>query len=451
MEYMDKVGSVTAWAEFRLGDSCRKIGSGATPRGGSSVYLTQGDVALIRSQNIYNDGFHHDGLVYLSEEHANQLSNVIVLSEDVLLNITGDSVARVCQVDPDVLPARVNQHVAIIRANPEVLWPRYLRYFLVSPRIQAKMLSLAGAGATRNALTKGMIESFEIFAPRDIRQQQAIACILGALDDKIEVNRRMNGTLEAMARAIFQDWFVDFGPVRAKAAGQAPAGLAAAVAALFPARLVEVAGRVVPEGWEIASILTFAERLSGGTPKTSIAEYWDGGVKWVSAKDVREAQGGFVIETERTVSQKGIDNSSAKILSANTTVVTARGTVGSYCLLAEPMAINQTNYGLRSKVRGGDYFVFFSLANLVSWLQQNSYGTIFDTITTSTFEQSRVVYPGSAVVSGFDDAVAPLFERMRGSLYQSRTLAALRDALLPKLIAGEMRVADAERVVARCL
>ena len=99
------------WVSLRLGDVCEKIGSGATPRGGSKVYLEQGAVTLIRSQNIYNNEFAHNGLVYITPEHAEQLASVEVLPNDVLLNITGDSVARCCQVDPSVLPARVNQHV----------------------------------------------------------------------------------------------------------------------------------------------------------------------------------------------------------------------------------------------------------------------------------------------------------------------------------------------------
>ena len=96
------------WVPIHLGQVCAKIGSGATPRGGSDVYLQSGPYSLIRSQNVYNDGFHHDGLAYIGEEHAAELDGVEVHENDVLLNITGDSVARVCQVDPDVLPARVN-------------------------------------------------------------------------------------------------------------------------------------------------------------------------------------------------------------------------------------------------------------------------------------------------------------------------------------------------------
>ena len=112
--------SVTSgqWCEVTLGEVCTKIGSGTTPRGGRDVYFQDGPYTLIRRQNIYNDGFHRDDLAFIGQQHADELQSVEVLDGDVLLNITGDSVARVCQVAPDVLPARVNQHVAIIRPDP---------------------------------------------------------------------------------------------------------------------------------------------------------------------------------------------------------------------------------------------------------------------------------------------------------------------------------------------
>ena len=212
------VSSDEGWVSLRLGELCTKIGSGATPRGGKEVYLNEGPCSLIRSQNVYNNRFSRAGLVFITERMSTELNNVEVLPGDVLLNITGDSVARACQVPPDVLPARVNQHVAILRPDASKLSARFLRYFLVSPRTQTLLLSWARSGGTRNALTKGMIESLDICAPADVTVQRSIAHILGTLDDKIELNRRMNETLEAMARALFKSWFVDFDPVRAKAA-----------------------------------------------------------------------------------------------------------------------------------------------------------------------------------------------------------------------------------------
>ena len=263
------------WHEVELGDVCTKIGSGATPRGGQGVYLEDGPYALIRSQNIYNAGFTHDGLAFISDDQADALSHVEVLPNDVLLNITGDSVARVCQVDPQILPARVNQHVTIVRPDPEKLDPSFLRYYLAVPEVQGMLLSWAGSGGTRNALTKRMIESFVVRAPIDLLEQRAIARVLGALDDKIELNRRMNETLEEMARALFKSWFVDFEPVRAKMEGrwrrgESLPGLPADLYDLFPDRLVDSELGEIPEGWGVRGLgevveLAPSEPLKRGT------------------------------------------------------------------------------------------------------------------------------------------------------------------------------------------
>ncbi len=158
---------------IQLRDVCLKIGSGATPRGGKEAYKG-GATSLIRSQNIYNEGFHRDGLVYIDDDQSAELRNVEVRPNDVLLNITGDSVARCCQVAADVLPARVNQHVAIIRPEPKSLDARFLRYVLVSHEYQSRLLALASAGATRPALTKSMIEELDIPSP-PLAEQKAIA------------------------------------------------------------------------------------------------------------------------------------------------------------------------------------------------------------------------------------------------------------------------------------
>ena len=145
---------ISDWPKVRLGDYSVKIGSGSTPKGGASVYLENGETTFIRSQNIYNDGFKAEGLVYITEDAANKLKNVTIEKNDILLNITGDSVARVCLALEKYLPARVNQHVAIIRLNPQNFDQRYVRYQLTSPSIQNFLLSIAAVGATRNALTK---------------------------------------------------------------------------------------------------------------------------------------------------------------------------------------------------------------------------------------------------------------------------------------------------------
>ena len=243
------MGSDITWK--KLDELTSKIGSGATPRGGSSVYIDNG-VHLIRSQNVYNDGFSKDGLVCITDKHAEELSNVEVEEEDILLNITGASVGRLCQVPKEILPARVNQHVAIIRPNKNELDPLYLRYFLISSRMQEKILSYASAGATRQALTKSMIEDFRI-PMLPITEQRKIGKILNTFDLKIQANQKINNSLETIARAVFKSWFMDFDPVRAKMAGE-PYPLPDEIMALFPDELVDSELGMIPKGWEVKKV-----------------------------------------------------------------------------------------------------------------------------------------------------------------------------------------------------
>ena len=196
------------WEKIRLGDICSKIGSGATPKGGSTVYIKNG-TAFIRSQNVYNLFFDYNGLVYINEDAAQKLRGVTIEENDVLLNITGDSVARTCVVPSGLIPARVSQHVAIIRPDKSVLNPLFLNYYLSSPFMQSLMLGLAvGKGASRNAITKNMIANFEIPCP-PIEIQERIVDKLQPFDDLIENNQKQIKLLEEAAQRLYKEWFVD--------------------------------------------------------------------------------------------------------------------------------------------------------------------------------------------------------------------------------------------------
>jgi type I restriction enzyme S subunit len=296
-------------------------------------------------------------------------------------------------------------------------------------------------------------------------EQRAIAHILGTLDDKIELNRRMSETLEAMARALFKSWFVDFDPVRAKMEGRLPApqsgaarqagwrrgeslpGLPAHLYDLFPDRLVPSELGLIPEEWGVASFADTVEIIGGGTPKTSIAEYWNGDIPWFSVVDAPVEAQIWVVETEKRVTRAGIENSSTRILPVGTTIISARGTVGKVALVGVPMAMNQSCYGLRGKVGSHGFFNYFSTWQLISILQRQTHGSVFDTITRDTFAGVQVAAPPSVVVEAFEVGVGPILHRIRQGLIESHTLAALRDALLPKLISGELRVKDVERIL----
>lgn len=436
------------WRPFRLGDVCTKIGSGATPRGGSDVYLASGPYALIRSQNVYNDGFHHDGLAFIGERHASELANVEVLEGDVLLNITGDSVARACQVDPRVLPARVNQHVAIIRPDPEKLDPRFLRYFLVSREMQMKLLSWAGSGGTRNALTKGMIESFDVRAPKDIDEQRAVAHILGTLDDKIELNQRMSETLESMGRALFKLWFVDFDPVGAKAEGR-DAGLASSIADLFPSRFADSEAGNIPEGWIAGTVGRFSTPLSGGTPSKNDSTLWGQDIPWITPKGMTSVH---VDDADEYVTARALGNGT-RLAPKGATLVMVRG-MGLHQKVRVSQARRDVAFNQDVKAlvpRGIDAtLLLFALLDaqdaLLQRVESSGHGT--GRLPTDLLMAHPVTMPQGPLRERLSAVFCSINDRIALAKEESRTLAALRDALLPKLISGELRVNDAVKSMA---
>lgn len=434
--------------KIKLGAVCSKIGSGATPRGGQEAYKG-GATSLIRSQNIYNDGFHRDGLAYIDDKQAADLSNVVVQLGDVLLNITGDSVARCCQVAADVLPARVNQHVTIIRPRPEELDASFLRYVLVSNPVQEHLLSLASAGATRNALTKGMIEALEINAP-SLAEQKTIAAVLNALDDKIELNRRMSATLEATTKTLFQNWFVDFGPVHAKLAGRKDNELDSKIAALFPASFHDSPIGPVPKGWKVERFdahITAERGLSykgeglredgTGLPMHNLNSVYEGGgykhegIKYY-AGEYREKhllEPGDMIVTN---TEQGFDH-----------LLIGHAAIVPKCYGPQGLFSHHI-YRVRQKPASPfspHYLVeLFNNRRWHYWISGFSNGTTINMLPMDALEMPMLVVPPVELVKAFTALAEAAHLQIEDNKQQSRTLANLRDTLLPKLLSGEIAV-----------
>jgi type I restriction enzyme, S subunit len=340
-------------------------------------------------------------------------------------------------------PVTFESHVTRVRLAPSVADSQFYFYYFQSPHGRAAIRSIVEQGAGAAGIRGSDLKTLEV-EWCDVEEQSRVAEILSILDDKIELNRRMNETLEGIARAIFKSWFVDFDPVRAKASGEAPEsicqrlGLTPDLLALFPDLLVDSELGEIPEGWEVKPFSETVQIIGGGTPKTSVAGYWGGNIPWFSVVDAPAESDVFVIDTEKKITQAGLDNSSARILPVGTTIISARGTVGKVALVGVPMAMNQSCYGLRG-FDGGAFFTYYATRELVSTLKQHSHGAVFDTITRDTFSGVCVI-TFQPVAAAFETVVAPLMEKIKANSIQGRTLAELRDALLPKLLSGELRV-----------
>ena len=452
------------WSFVRLKDYCTKIGSGSTPRGGANVYLDSGNVCLIRSQNIYNDGFSENGLVFISDSDAEKLNNVEIELNDVLINITGDSVARVCLAPKDKLPARVNQHVAIIRTVKNELDPKFVRYFLTDNNTQNHLLTLAGTGATRNALTKGMLEEFLVPKP-DILIQKKISKILSDLDEKIHLNNQINQTLESIAQTIFKSWYIDFDPVRAKIAaklegadpeiaamcvisGKSEAELKQmpdddfaelqATAALFPDELVESELGEVPKGWDAITLGNFLEIKRGGSPRPIQNFMAPTGYPWVKIADATADPSPFLFKTKEFIIKEGLRKT--VYLKKGSLILTNSATPGLPKFLELDACIHDGWLYFPQKKHFSDNYLYFLFLKLRTQLVAQGNGSVFTNLKTDILRNQVVLVPTKEVIEKFDFQVGKILEMMKTQCIQSSNLSDLRDTLLPKLLSGKVSV-----------
>lgn len=423
------------WVSRKIG-SLGRVVTGKTPStadssnfGGPYPFITipdlDGRVFIDRSERT------------LSDQGADALHTCLLPPGAVMMSC----IATIGRCGVTTRPSFTNQQInsVIPRDNAD---SRFLYY--VFTQLGHELESAGGGGSVYTNVSKSRFSDIEIVIPEDLDEQRAIAHILGTLDDKMELNRQMSETLEAMARALFKSWFVDFDPARAKAEGRDP-GLPKFIASLFPDRLVNSELSEIPEGWEVVSFAQTIDVVGGGTPKTSVPEYWNGEIPWFSVADAPHDSEIWVLATEKTITPAGLENSSTRILPEGTTIISARGTVGRVALVGVPMAMNQSCYGLRGKHDERGFYTYFSTRTLLVKLQQHTHGSVFDTITRDTLKGLMVAWASRSIIRAFEKGVAPFVDRIRHCLRESRTLAALRDALLPKLVSGEIRVKDAER------
>ena len=329
------------------------------------------------------------------------------------------------------------QRVVTLRGKAGLLDSTYLLYLLQTEEMQSQLKSRA-TGTTVLGIKQSELRKVTLSLP-PFDLQLSAAATLKALDDRISLLRETNTTLEAIAQALFKSWFVDFDPVRAKQQGTDPQGMDAAAAALFPDSFEESELGLVPKGWRNLPFTDTVKVIGGGTPKTSIPEYWDGEIPWFSVVDAPTITDVFVIDTAKHISAEGLNKSSTKLLAEGTTIISARGTVGRLALVGREMAMNQSCYGLRGKADDA-YFTYFSTYRLVESLKQRSHGSVFDTITTETMKGVFVIYPDADVIQAFEMTLNPVMNRIKTNLEQAQTLATLRDTLLPRLISGQLRL-----------
>jgi len=406
-------------------------------------YVTVG-TPIITVEHLGENRVLHNDLPRVSDYDSKRLSKYSLRKGDIVFSRVG-SVDRRALVQETEDGWLFSGRCLRVRPDPAHIDPAYLSYFFGLPSFKEHIRSIA-VGATMPSLNTQILSDVVIYLP-SLSEQRAIAHFLGTLDDKIELNRRMNETLEAMARSIFKSWFVDFDPVRAKAEGRNP-GLPKEIADLFPDSFEDSVLGEIPKGWRVGRFSDVAEVVRDQdnpleSPYTVFSHYsipaFDEGYMPKSEKGEKIKSLKFCVPAEVVLLSKlnpeiervwlvDVRPDDRAICSTEFLVLRARSPFTKtyvYCLARSPL--------FRQQIEG-----------LVTGTSKSHQRAQADSVLNLV-----VVIPPATVLEMFERFGAGLLTRTLGCRRESRTLAALRDTLLPKLISGELRVKDAERFVAR--
>lgn len=400
------------WIRRRLLDVTAKIGSGATPLGGESAYKTSG-ISLIRSLNVYDAGFRIKDLAFIDGKQAEQLDNVVVEADDVLLNITGASVARCCIAPTNVLPARVNQHVSILRTKKEQLMPKLLHYMLISKEYKNRLLREGeDGGATRQALTKAQLQWFEIEYPESLPEQRRI---VGILDEAFEGI----ATAKATAEKNLQN-----------------------ARALFGSHLQSVFTQH-SEGWRLKTLEEIATTFGRGRSKhrpRNEPRLYGGKYPFIQTGDIRNADH-FITEYSQTYSEAGLAQS--KLWPKGTICITIAANIAETGVLGFDACFPDSVIGVVANPKEAEVgFVEYLLQSYKARIQAMGKGSAQANINMGTFEYERFPFPPVSEQKQIVvklDALSTETQHL-ASIYERKLAAldSLKKSLLHQAFTGEL-------------
>ncbi|MCP9916936.1 restriction endonuclease subunit S [Cyanobium sp. ATX 6F1] len=403
-------------------------------------------IPVVKIANVKEGRLEMDGCSYVSEVVAHQARDFLLEQGDILISMTGyvGDVARVREADT---PCALNQRVGRFHSyNKALIDPSFLFFHLKSKEVRSEIEQKAYGSAQPN-ISAGGIEETSIHLP-ELWIQQAIAHILGTLDDKIELNRKTNETLEAMAKALFKSWFVDFDPVRAKAEGR-PTGLPDEISDLFADSFEDSELGEIPSGWKIQSAGNQYQISIGKTPPRKEAHWFSCGhldVPWLSIRDLGEA-GVFAYRASECLTREAVERFNVKVVPANTVIVSFKLTVGRVAITACEMLTNEAiaHFSPLRSEAGFEYT--YCLLSQYDYHSLGSTSSIATAVNSQILRDMPLLTPSGDIVRAFCDTTTSLFSSIKICQKETQHLSDLRDALLPKLISGEIRIPDAERML----
>ena len=396
---------MTTWVPTTLGKVLADKGYIRGPFGSALKRdeMKKSGIPVYEQKNaIYGD---RDFRFYIGDEKFEELKRFQVKTNDLIISCSG-TVGKISIINEEDPKGIISQALLILRADINKVTLRYL-YYLLSSSQGFELLTQASHGSVQvNIAERKVVEQIPLLLPT-VQEQKAIAAVLSSLDDKIDLLHRQNKTLEAMAEALFRQWFVE----------------------------------EAQEDWEEAVLDDVITVKGGTTPSTKEPEYWDGTIHWTTPRDLSNHNSIFLFDTERKITEKGLSQIGSGLIPVGSVLLSSRAPIGYLAIADIPAAINQGYIAIVCDKLVSNYFIYLWCKANMEAIKNAGNGSTFEEISKSNFKALEVVIPPTGKLKEFDDVVSPSFEKIRTNKMQIRTLEKLRDTLLPKLMSGEVRVA----------
>lgn len=411
-----------------LGDIAVLITKGTTPTSIGCGFSEQG-INFVKSESI-SDHKYLDKSIYCFIDKATdlKLKRSRLADGDLLFSIAGAYLGKIGIVRADDVPANTNQAVGIVRLDKNVVDIDYAYYYFSQEHINRHINKLSSQSSQPN-LNLDLLGKLEIDL-KSLSVQKRISAVLSSLDAKIDLNNRINAELEAMAKTLYDYWFVQFDfPDKNGKPYKSSGG-----------KMVwnKELKREIPEGWEVDNVLRVGELLGGGTPKTGVSEYWGGEIPFFTPADTGDSY--FAINAKMNISKTGLESCSSKLFPKGTIFITARGTVGMINIASQDMAMNQSCYAVCPQAGVNYYFLHQFCMRLVDYLKAKANGSIFDAIVSNDIKLTMMPIPPTELIKQFGTICESAYKKILSSKQENQHLSSLRDWLLPMLMNGQVRV-----------
>lgn len=420
-EHIDRYGKIfylQGWKEVRLGE----VAEIQTGPFGSQLH--EGDYVeigtpIITVENLVNNVIKFtSGTPKVSTDDKERLKKYTLQKGDIVFSRVGsvDRCAFITEKENGWLFSG-----RLLRVRPkQMLSDKYTFYWMTQESIKEFVRKIA-VGATMPSINTDLLSNVPISFP-SLSEQRAIAAVLSSLDDKIELLREQNKTLEATAQAIFKEWFVNFN---------------------FPGangKMVDSELGEIPEGWGVGKFEEVVDIRGGTTPCTTNPEFWDGNIAWTSPKDLSNSKEIFLLETEKRITEKGLKQIGSRLLPAGTLLLSSRAPIGYLAIINLEVAINQGYIAFLPNQYFSNYFMFLWLKLNMQEVINAANGSTFLEISKSSFRNIDCAIPNKNILEKFNEIIKPFFEKILKNIIQTQSLSVIRDALLPKLMKGEIRI-----------